>query len=298
MAQERLTERKQLIPAEASENLVFYVVDKNDVSEHPEGSSFQVSREDLITILGVGSGGVDLSGYQTRAEKGAALGYASLDANKKVYAEQLPSYVDDIIDGYYTAPTFYSDVAETIPIVGETGKIYIDLKTNRSYRWSGSAYARVDDFDLTAALSNAPAKAVPVGADRIPLLDSVTGFLRNFTLTNLVTFLQVLFDIRYKLLYDRLIKDLAVTGTYTFNIGLGETWRINMTGNTVFSQSNIPPINSTKPITIHMTGNFAPTWPTGWNDNKTGTYDGAKFNTIVVEFIESGEIKVQITQEG
>lgn len=49
----RLTDRKKLTAALASDNLVFYVVDKADISEHPDGSSFQVSKEDIKSILGL-----------------------------------------------------------------------------------------------------------------------------------------------------------------------------------------------------------------------------------------------------
>lgn len=48
---ERLTDRDPLLAEEASENLIFYVVDKDNTTEHPEGSSFQVSKEVLIEIL-------------------------------------------------------------------------------------------------------------------------------------------------------------------------------------------------------------------------------------------------------
>ena len=51
---ERLTDRNPLLAENASENLKFYVVDEDNTSEHPDGSSFQVSKEELITILGVG----------------------------------------------------------------------------------------------------------------------------------------------------------------------------------------------------------------------------------------------------
>lgn len=63
----------------------------------------------------------------------------------KVPASQLPSYVDDVIEGYYSAPTFYSNVGLTTPIVPETGKIYVDLLANKSYRWSGSVYIQISN---------------------------------------------------------------------------------------------------------------------------------------------------------
>jgi hypothetical protein len=63
----------------------------------------------------------------------------------KVPSSQLPSYVDDVIEGYYNAPTFYSNAGLTTPIVPETGKIYVDLLANKSYRWSGSVYIQISN---------------------------------------------------------------------------------------------------------------------------------------------------------
>ena len=66
--------------------------------------------------------------------KGAASGVAELDANGKVPAAQLPSYVDDVLE--YTSKSAF-------PTTGETGKIYVATDTNLTYRWSGSAYVEI-----------------------------------------------------------------------------------------------------------------------------------------------------------
>ena len=68
------------------------------------------------------------------AEKGAANGVASLDETGKVPAAQLPSYVDDVLE---------FDNQEGFPKTGESGKIYVAKDTNKTYRWSGSAYAEI-----------------------------------------------------------------------------------------------------------------------------------------------------------
>jgi hypothetical protein len=47
--------------------------------------------------------------------------------------ELLPSYVDDVTEG----------TLSTFPSTGETGKIYVDTTTNKTYRWSGSQYIEV-----------------------------------------------------------------------------------------------------------------------------------------------------------
>ena len=55
--------------------------------------------------------------------KGAASGLAELDANGKVPAAQLPSYVDDVIEAYKSGADFYEDSAHTAAkkITGESG---------------------------------------------------------------------------------------------------------------------------------------------------------------------------------
>lgn len=75
--------------------------------------------------------------------KGSANGVAELDNTGKVPSSQLPSYVDDVIEGYYYNSKFYSDSAHTTEITPETGKIYVDISTDKTYRWSGTAYAQI-----------------------------------------------------------------------------------------------------------------------------------------------------------
>jgi hypothetical protein len=62
-----------------------------------------------------------------------------------VPSSQLPSYVDDVIEGYYSTGVFYSDAGLTTAIVPTTGKIYVDLLQNKSYRWSGSIYVPISN---------------------------------------------------------------------------------------------------------------------------------------------------------
>lgn len=77
------------------------------------------------------------------SEKGVANGVATLDGGGKVPSSQLPSYVDDVIEGYYYNDNFYEDSAHTELITPETSKIYVDLPTNKSYRWGGSEYVEI-----------------------------------------------------------------------------------------------------------------------------------------------------------
>lgn len=68
------------------------------------------------------------------SEKGSNSGVAELDSGGKVPSAQLPSFVDDVLE--------YANLA-SFPVTGEASKIYIDLSTNKTYRWSGSVYVEV-----------------------------------------------------------------------------------------------------------------------------------------------------------
>lgn len=88
------------------------------------------------------------STFIAATEKGANSGVATLDATGKVPSSQLPSFVDDVIEAYYKAADgkFYESYSEgtySDEITGEGGKIYVDLLTNKTYRWGGSAYAEI-----------------------------------------------------------------------------------------------------------------------------------------------------------
>jgi hypothetical protein len=47
----------------------------------------------------------------------------------KVPESQLPSYVDDVLE--YTNNSQF-------PVIGESGKIYVNTTTNLTYRWTGT----------------------------------------------------------------------------------------------------------------------------------------------------------------
>ena len=103
---------------------------------------------------------VDLNGLRTFKTNQDAYNlehFASLSGGK-VTAEQLPSFVDDVIEGYVTknvetgAITFYSDSEKTQVITGERGKIYVDLAAtiDGSYRYSGTNYVEIGTSVSTA----------------------------------------------------------------------------------------------------------------------------------------------------
>ena len=73
---------------------------------------------------------------------GQPNGVAGLNAAGKVPSEQLPSYVDDVLE---------VDTYADLPVDGETGKIYVVVADETSdgdtssYRWTGTVYAMVSN---------------------------------------------------------------------------------------------------------------------------------------------------------
>jgi hypothetical protein len=57
-----------------------------------------------------------------------------LDGSGLIPSALLPSYVDDVLE--------YANLG-AFPGTGEAGKIYVALDTNKTYRWSGSAYVEI-----------------------------------------------------------------------------------------------------------------------------------------------------------
>lgn len=94
-----------------------------------KGDSYEITDEDMqeieSSVLGVAI---------PSSEKGSAGGVATLDQSGKVPSAQLPSYVDDVLE-YPTQSSF--------PSSGEAGKIYVDVSTNSTFRWSGSSYISI-----------------------------------------------------------------------------------------------------------------------------------------------------------
>lgn len=95
-----------------------------------------------------------LSSYVATSVVGTASGVCPLDANSKVDAQYLPSYVDDVVEAYartgqtaLSSTWLASESASGSVITPEAGKIYVlmnsggdDYPTNSQYRWGGTTY--------------------------------------------------------------------------------------------------------------------------------------------------------------
>lgn len=119
-------------------NMSIFSNGENDISVSVADSSHNILTRQLATsndIRALETKTEDLKNSKLDASlKGAANGVAELDANGKVLTSQLPSFVDDVIEAENFA---------ALPNEGETGKIYVTLDDNKTYRWSGSAYVEI-----------------------------------------------------------------------------------------------------------------------------------------------------------
>lgn len=106
--------------------------------------------------------------------KGTANGVAELDANGKVPSAQLPSYVDDVLE-YASTSAF--------PQTGESGKIYIALDTNKTYRWGGSAYVEISE-SLALGETDSTAYAGNKGKQNADNIATIQGLIPSSATTS------------------------------------------------------------------------------------------------------------------
>lgn len=128
----RLTQQEYAAIATKDADTLYFITDS---TEHPiyrgseRLSTYGVATQSAAGLLSAADK-TKLDGLN----KGVANGVAALGADGKVPSGQLPSYVDDVLE-FATKSAF--------PATGESGKIYVDLSTNRVYRWSGSTYIEI-----------------------------------------------------------------------------------------------------------------------------------------------------------
>lgn len=109
-----------------------------------------------VTKEQVGLGNLTNDAQVKRSEMGVANGVATLNEQGLIPSNQLPSYVDDVIDCYATYDkaddgtlsniNLYSDSEHLNPIEGESGKIYVDITGvdgAYQFRWTGTQFAVV-----------------------------------------------------------------------------------------------------------------------------------------------------------
>ena len=133
----------------------------NDLTDKPTDFAPTEHTHETSEVTGLDTA---LSEKVNKSDLGQANGVATLDETGLIQSTQLPSYVDDVVEGYAKTSTsdsgvvtvdgFYKENTYTTAIAGETGKIYVDLATNISYRYGGTTFVQITSSDMTA-LTNA-----------------------------------------------------------------------------------------------------------------------------------------------
>ena len=177
---------------------------------------------------------------------GVANGVATLDSDGKVPSSQLPSYVDDILE--------YVNLAG-FPATGSTGIIYVDKATNKTYRWSGSAYIEVSaGINTFAELSDKPTTLSGYG-----ITDAATSSNPTFsgTMTNNAS---VRSEIN------------SISSGMTIDCSLGNYFTKTLNGDATLAFSNVPASGVAYSCTLrveHTSGTLS--WPSSvyWPSNQS-----------------------------
>lgn len=219
--------------------------------------------------------------YLKAGLKGKANGLAELDADGKVPSAQLPSYVDDVIEGYLYNGKFYKESAHTTAISGEGGKIYVDLSTGVTYRWSGTTFVEISK-SLAVGTTSGTAYDGAKGAaleKKVNSLESTTSGIKNDYLPKVANSVRV----------DRVAGSGSV---YYFEVqtgyGPGGSLAVNNTRLRVQQegfeiQSSLTDTSSTTPRSYKTTFLVAPTGVTINGEEVASTaITEAEINTLCV----------------
>ena len=206
---------------------------------------------------------IDSTARIASSEKGAINGVATLDSTGKVPSSQLPSYVDDVLE--------YANLA-SFPATGESGKIYIAIDTNLTYRWGGSSYVVMSsslalgetsstayrgdrgkiayDHSQTTGNPHNTTKS-DIGLGNVPNLDTTNAVNNSHTHSNksILDLITEPFTTSLKSLYDGVvtsINNLLLTGQRL--ITSGEITKLSNTSGTNTGDETTSSIQTKRPL--------------------------------------------------
>ena len=180
--------------------------------------------------------------------------FATLDDSGKIPASQLPSYVDDVVEGYLYNGQFYAEESHTTVMIPQSGKIYVDLPTSKEYRWSGTQYSIISEslaLGETAETAYAGNKGKQNADDIANILDGTTavskatnsivnsdGSYSGFTIDNNGVLKINNIIIPQKILVASSVNGIpGVSDNFTYNIG--DTFEIEYAIKSTSSETSI-----------------------------------------------------------
>lgn len=182
---------------------------------------------------------------------GVANGVATLDSAGKVPTSQLPAYVDDVLE--------YANLA-SFPATGETGKIYVALDTNKTYRWSGSTYIYITSGAVDSVAGKTGVVSLAKGDVGLGNVDNTSDATKS-------------------------IGGNAATATK-----LGTSRTISATGDATWSASFDGSANATGALTLANSGVTAGTYPKVTVDAKGRVTAGAALAAADVPALDAAKI--------
>ena len=161
-----------------SENGWRKVITDISLNNNLESHKSNTNNPHQVTKSQIGLNNVTNDAQVKRSEMGVNNGVATLDSSGKVVTSQLPSFVDDVLE--FESKTNF-------PVTGESGKIYVSLDTNLTYRWGGTEYVEISK-SLALGETSSTAYAGDKGKDTT---DKLNTHLENYKNPHQVTKVQI-----------------------------------------------------------------------------------------------------------
>ncbi len=203
------------------------------------------------------------------SQKGVENGIATLGSDGLVLSTQLPSYIDDVLE--------YAALA-SFPAIGEIGKIYVAIDTNKTYRWSGSVYVYITSGAVDSVAGKTGIVTLVKGDVGLSNVDNTTDENKNvLSATKLTT-----------------ARNIAVDGDATGSVAFDGSGDVSITttlSNTAViagsygSATQIPAITIDSKGRITSASNTAVSIPSGsltFTGDVTGTGNTGSSTTLTI----------------
>ena len=166
---------------------------------------------------------------------------AALGTDGKILSSALPSYVDEIIEGYYNPADklFYKESAHTNKISGAINKVYVDITNNTGdvFRYSGSTFVKITSSpDHTHSYTKATGTSATETAKRVEV--AAKGHTHSVTVKEFTP-----------------AGTIAADSTNTVSVSTSaHTHPVNVSGNTGDNSSSVAIPTSTHTHTVTAIG--------------------------------------------